>query len=97
MSFCALCIYLEVPLRPATGTVGLLTSVPVLLDLKLDDLGENAGESHVIVHACPEHVVDVYRGRVEGVRMAWRLAEPTGTDGAVSGLQSRGATSSSRA
>ncbi|MCC7088099.1 MAG: hypothetical protein M9925_02095 [Chloroflexi bacterium] len=97
MSFCALCIYLEVPLRQATGTVGLLTSVPVLLDWKLDDLGENAGESHIIVPACPEHVVDVYRGRVEGVRMAWRLAEPTGTDGAVSGPQGRAATFSSRA
>lgn len=97
MSFCALCIYLEVPLRQATGTVGLLTSAPVLLGLKLDDLGENAGESHIIVHACPEHVVDVYRGRVDRVRMAWRLADPTGTEGPSTGLQSRGATSSSRA
>lgn len=97
MSFCALCIYLEVPLRQAAGTVGLLTSAPVLLGLKLDDLGENAGESHIIVHACPEHVVDVYRGRVDRVRMAWRLADPTGTEGPATGLRSRGAASSSRA
>jgi hypothetical protein len=97
MSFCALCIYLEVPPRQATGTVGLLTSAPKLLDLKVDDLGENSGEPHIIVHACPEHVVDVYRGRVEGVRMAWRLAEPTGTEGSATDSRRRGATSSSRA
>jgi hypothetical protein len=97
MSFCALCIYLEVPPREATGTVGLLTSAPALLELKLDQIAKIGHESHIIVHACPEHVVDVYRGRVHGVRMAWRLAEPTGTEGPASGLQSRGATSSSRA
>jgi len=22
---------------------------------------------------CPEHVVDVYRGRIDGVTMAWRI------------------------
>lgn len=97
MSFCALCIYLEVPPRQATGTVGLLTAVPALCELKLDQIGVIGHESHIIVHACPEHVVDVYRGRIDGVRMAWRLAEPTGTDGPPSGLQSREATSSSLA
>jgi hypothetical protein len=94
MSFCAICIHLEVPPRPATGTVGLLTSAPVLLDLQLDCVGEIGEESHIIVHACPEHVVDVYRGRVEGVRMAWRLAEPTGTDGPLTFPQNRATASS---
>jgi predicted secreted protein len=97
MSFCALCLHLEVPPRQATGTVGLLTSAPALLDAALDRLAEIAGESHVIVHACPEHVVDVYRGRIEGVRMAWRLAEATGTERPTRALQSRATTSSSPA
>ncbi|MCL4242212.1 MAG: hypothetical protein KJ048_12765 [Dehalococcoidia bacterium] len=97
MSFCAICMHLEVPLRQATGTVGLITSARVLLDLQLDRVGEVGDESHVIVHACPEHVVDVYRGRIAGVRMAWRLAEPTGTDGPMAIRQSRAAESSSRA
>ncbi len=96
MSFCALCMHLEAPPRQATGTVGVLTSVPVLLDAALDRLGETAGESHVIVHACPEHVVDVYRGRIEGVRMAWRLVEATGTEGRAGTLKSPSTRSSSR-
>lgn len=97
MSSCALCMHLEVPPRPATGTVGLLTAVPVLLDLAIERFAEIGDETHVVVHACPEHVVDVYRGRLTGVRMAWRLAEPTGTEGPSAGLQSRATGSSSRA
>lgn len=97
MSFCALCMHLETPLRHAGGTVGLLTTAPVLLDLAVERVAEIGEETHVVVYACPEHVVDVYRGRVPGVRMAWRLAEPTGTEGASAGLQSRAAGSSSRA
>ncbi len=96
MSFCALCMHLEVPLRPATGTVGLLTAVPVLLELANERFAEIGDETHVVVYACPEHVVDVYRGRIPGVRMAWRLAEPTGTEGPSAGLQGRAGASSSR-
>jgi hypothetical protein len=59
MSVCAICEYLSEPPRPAAGTVGLLTDAAALL----------------VVPACPEHVVDVYRGRIPGIRMAWRLGE----------------------
>lgn len=75
MPRCAICVYLELPPRDATGTVGLMTVEQPLIDEGVDNLGEINGASHVIVHACPEHVVDVYRGRVDGVRMAWRLGE----------------------
>ena len=97
MSSCALCMHLEVPPRPATGTVGLLTAVARPLDLGDERFAESGEDTQDVVHACPEHVVDVYRGRLPGVRMAWRLAEPTGTEGPSAGLQSRATGSSSRA
>lgn len=72
---CALCLHLEEPPRSTSGTVGLLTAIPTIVNEALDRLAEIGDEFHVVVHACPEHVVDVYRGRVPGVRMAWRLAD----------------------
>jgi hypothetical protein len=96
MTPCALCMHLEVPPRPATGTVGLLTALPDLIDRAVERFAELADGTHVVVNACPEHVVDVYRGRIPGVRMAWRLAEPTGTEGPSGRLQSPARASSSR-
>jgi hypothetical protein len=75
MSVCAICEYLSEPPRPAAGTVGLLTDAAALLDAALDRHGGSGMEHHVVVPACPEHVVDVYRGRIPGIRMAWRLGE----------------------
>ena len=63
------------PPRAAAGTVGLLTRKRGIVGAAVDRLGESGGELHVVVHACPEHAADVYRGRIEGVRMAWRLGE----------------------
>lgn len=78
MPACAICEHLALPPRNATGSVGLLTRFATLIDASVDQLGHDGDDQHVIVHACPEHVVDVYRGRVDGVRMAWRLPpEPT--------------------
>jgi hypothetical protein len=97
MPRCAICIYLELPPRDATGTVGLMTAEPSLVDASLDTMGEVAGDTHVIVHACPEHVVDVYRGRIEGVRMAWRLCEDRPADEISRADRGLAAASSSRA
>jgi hypothetical protein len=74
MPVCAICQHLGVPPRDGTGTVGLLTSAPTIVQEAIDNLGESSdNEQHIVVYACPEHVVDVYRGRIAGVRMAWRL------------------------
>ena len=97
MPRCAICLYLELPPRDATGTVGLMTAESSLLDSALDNMGEVAGDTHVIVHACPEHVVDVYRGRVDGVRMAWRLCEDRPADAVTSVARGLATASSSRA
>lgn len=75
MSACAICEYLSEPARTATGSLGLLTDAQALLDAALDRLGGTGADQHVVVPACPEHVADVYRGRIRGVRMAWRLGE----------------------
>lgn len=75
---CAVCDLLgDVP-RPTTSTIGLNTSLPGLIaqaQQRLDD-GDTVA-AHVVVSVCPEHVVDVYRGRVDGVSMAWRAASST--------------------
>lgn len=78
MPLCAICRYLAVPPSDGTGTVGLLTSAPTIVQEAIDNLGVSSeNEQHIVVYACPEHVVEVYRGRIAGVRMAWRLdAEP---------------------
>jgi hypothetical protein len=91
---CAICQHLAMPPRTATGTVGLLTGAQAIVVAALDRFGEAGSEQHVVVHACPEHVVDVYRGRIEGVKMAWRLSdEPT----TAASLRSPGAASASPA
>ena len=79
MQSCAICEYLSEPPRNAAGSVGLLTDAQVLLDAALDTLGGSGKDRHVVVPACPEHVVDVYRGRIDGLRMAWRLGESSAT------------------
>lgn len=79
MQTCAICQFLSEPPRTAAGSVGLLTDSQVILDAALDRLGGTGRDQHVVVPACPEHVVDVYRGRIEGLRMAWRLGEASAT------------------
>lgn len=74
MPLCAVCMHLGLPPRISTGSIGLLSSSPALLRAAVDHIGDYDGVAHVVVNACPEHVVDVYRGRLQGVRMAWRVA-----------------------
>jgi hypothetical protein len=75
---CAICLHLNETPRLTTGTVGLLTASERIVGEAIERIGEIGPESHVVVYACPEHVVDIYRGRVDGVRMAWRLTEAPG-------------------
>jgi|GEM_PF-2288144 len=75
MPLCAICQHVQTSPREATGTVGLLTNEAAVIATAVEQLGRQGEDHHVMVHACPEHVVDVYRGRVPGVRMAWRLAD----------------------
>jgi hypothetical protein len=72
---CAVCDVLgDIP-RPTTSTIGLNTSLPGLIAHARERLDDGATTAaHVVVSVCPEHVVDVYRGRVDGVSMAWRVA-----------------------
>ena len=93
MPVCAICEHLSLPPRPATGTVGLFTDSVSMDESAIDHLGSEGSERHLIVHACPEHVVDVYRGRISGMRMAWKLA----TEPAVVRPQSPATASASRA
>lgn len=73
---CAICLYLDLQPRSTNNTVGLRTAVPALLAASPAQRWEaGAGEApHIVVAACPEHVVDIYRGRLAGVDMAWRIA-----------------------
>lgn len=93
---CAICLHLNEDPRGTAGTVGLLTAAPTILRAAIDHIGEIGLESHVVVHACPEHVVDVYRGRVAGVRMAWRFSNLEAETN-PSGRRSPAEVSSSRA
>ncbi|MCC6381555.1 MAG: hypothetical protein IT304_03555 [Dehalococcoidia bacterium] len=73
---CAICLYLGLRPRPTTSTIGVRTALPALLAASPAQRWDACdGQSpHVVVAACPEHVVDVYRGRLAGIDMAWRIA-----------------------
>ena len=75
MKDCAVCCYLRLEPRQASGTIGLSTAIVPLIELSLERLDNGMGtEAHILAPVCPEHVVDIYRGRLDGVAMAWRLA-----------------------
>jgi hypothetical protein len=91
MPACALCLFEGRPPRHVQNPIGLLTARPEVLAAATHAYGNVEQETHVLVPVCPEHVVDIYRGRVPGIRMAWRLgpndqgsptASPAGREGA---------------
>ncbi len=74
MRSCAVCAYLCLEPAAASGEVGIWTCLPPLVEAATREYAGGDGEErHVMVHVCPEHVVDIYRGRLPGVRMAWRM------------------------
>lgn len=74
---CALCIAQAAEPGLVKNPVGLLTRRTDLLRHAVQVFGELDGATHALIPVCPEHVVEVYRGRVAGVRMAWRLGPPS--------------------
>lgn len=74
MHECAICRHLGLQPRATDRVVGLATEFEDLVAVAYDHLDEDVAEGrHVMVPACPEHVVEIYRGRLAGIRMAWRL------------------------
>jgi hypothetical protein len=72
---CAICRHLGLDPRATVSSLGLRTAISGLIEAstaRFDD-GRDS-EAHVLVPVCPEHVVDIYRGRVAGMSMAWRMA-----------------------
>jgi hypothetical protein len=74
LSPCAICQLSGQPGAPVTNPIGLLTSRAEILSAATHRFGTIEGEEHALVPVCPEHVVDIYRGRLPGIRMAWRLS-----------------------
>ena len=75
MHVCEVCRYLRLEPQSATGAIGLTTAIQPLVDAAIERFATQKGtDAHVMLAVCPEHVVDIYRGRVDGVAMAWRLS-----------------------
>jgi hypothetical protein len=72
--YCAICDHLGLERRLTTSILGIETRLPDIFSAATGRVAAAAaGPSHVLVPMCPEHVVDVYRERVPGVTMAWRI------------------------
>lgn len=78
---CAICRHLGLPPRVTESVIGIRTEIPDVVNLACSRLGVG----HVMLPACPEHVVKVYRGELAGVEMAWQVVAPPErlTDSAV--------------
>jgi len=66
---CTICRHLGLPPRMTTSVIGIRTRIAELVWCAQDRIG--AG--HVMVAACDEHVVKVYRGELAGMQMAWQV------------------------
>ena len=98
MDVCVICRHLGTTPRQAAGSVGLLTSIDSIVRNAPERLDGGGGpDAHVVVPTCPEHAVDVYRGRVAGVAMAWKFAATTAAPVPDSAPRSRGGASASPA
>jgi hypothetical protein len=72
---CTICQHLQTAGGGATSLIGLVTSLECILaaaQARLEDGDQD--KPHVMAYVCAEHVVAIYRGRVPGVTMAWRVA-----------------------
>ncbi len=75
MQSCSICFSLALDPRPASGSIGIWTSNAALIEHASAELAVAPdGDRHVVVAVCPEHVVEVYRGQIPGLAMAWKLA-----------------------
>lgn len=72
---CVICRYFGLEPRHTSNSLGIRTSIGELITASTSRLDDGASdEAHIFVPVCPEHVVDIYRDRVPGVNMAWRMA-----------------------
>lgn len=74
---CVICHHFSPDGGGAINLIGLATSVEGIIagsSRRIDS--ERHGAAHVMAHVCSQHVVEIYRGRVPGVAMAWRVATP---------------------
>ena len=71
MNDCAVCCYLHLEPRHESGTIGLSTAIVPPIELASERLDNGLNDAaHTLAPVCPEHVVDIYRGRRDGVAMA---------------------------
>ena len=72
---CAICRHLGTELSRTQNVLGLKTGHLELLAHAITryDVGDRE-RAHILLPVCPEHAVEVYRGRVPGVEMAWQVA-----------------------
>jgi hypothetical protein len=76
---CAICAHLGLTPQVTTNFVTLKTEIPGLVRAAAADRPRLDAEDPIVVPSCPEHAVDIYRGRIPGMHMAWRLlADPVG-------------------
>lgn len=71
MHECAICRHLGRTPRATMNVVGVVTELPDLLEMRMPG-GADSGAEGASIAACPQHVVEIYRGRVPGVQMVWR-------------------------
>lgn len=70
---CAICAHLGLTPQVTTSFVTLKTAIPALLHAAAADHPRLDQEDPIVVPSCPEHAVDLYRGRIPGMDMAWRV------------------------
>ena len=71
---CAICCQRKEEPSPTKTVLGLRTADAGLLRAAITHYGRAEGDlHHILLPVCPAHAVDVYRGRVHGVEMAWRV------------------------
>lgn len=68
---CAVCLYLGIEPETSTSPVTIRTGVRALVMAGRRE--RTAGGPVVVLDVCPAHAVDIYRGRIAGVQMAWRV------------------------
>ncbi len=70
---CVICAYYHQDPQRTSNLIGLRTAVRAIVDRASRTVAGGAAP-HILAPVCPEHVIDIYRGRVPGVAMAWRAS-----------------------
>ncbi|MCL4230288.1 MAG: hypothetical protein KJ053_01780 [Dehalococcoidia bacterium] len=74
---CVICRHIGGEGGGAVNLIGLETDHEGVVAGATRRLGPvGSGRAHVLAHVCSQHVVEIYRGRVPEVAMAWRTVTP---------------------